>query len=437
VLAFATAIAVATTVLFGLAPAVRATGAGADAALTIAGRGQTAGRQSTSLRRGLIAAQVALCFVLILTALLFAATMRNLAGLNPGFTPEGVVLAAVDFRNVALPSERRVAYRQEIVERLRALPGVESAAGTLMIPLSGARWGNAATVQTPDGQVTVNAVFNRVSDRYFSTFRTPLLAGRDFDRRDTATSPRVAVVNETFARRFFPGGDAIGRSFRVERTPTSPATDYEVIGIARDSKYMSLRSTIEPGAFLPMSQDPFPGETALVATRSAGEPSALTPAIAAAMRELDASIVVTFHVLSTIIERTLVRERVIAALSVGFGAIAALLAMVGLYGVVAYSVTLRTGEIGVRMALGARGIDVLRMVLREAVWLVVLGLAAGLALAAVAGRATSSLLFGVRAYDPAAIGIAIALLAVVALVASVIPARAAARIEPTSALKAD
>ena len=437
VLTFTTAVAALTCLLFGVAPAISATGAGAGAALQHAGRGLTAGRHSARLRRGLIVAQVALCFVLIVAALLFTRTVRNLAGIDPGFAPEGIVFTLVDFRNVELPVEQRVGYKEALVERLRALAGVEGAAETMIIPLTGSRWGNSVTVPTPSGAVAANTLFNRVGDRYFATFRTPFLAGRDFDDRDTMTAPRVAIVSETFARHFFAGRDAVGSRFNVQGTPTTPPTAYEIVGVVADARYVSLRAPLGPVAYLPTSQDPQPGEFAVIATRSGGEASAVTPAITRALREVHENITLSFHVFSTVIERTLARERLVAALSICFGTLAALLAMVGLYGVIAYTVTQRTSEIGVRMALGASSFDVVRMVLRESATLVALGLAAGLVLAVALGRTVSSLLFGLDSSDPTSMAGALALLSGVALIASLVPARAAARIPPTIALRGD
>jgi putative ABC transport system permease protein len=436
-LAFTGGLAVLTCLLFGLAPAIRATRTGIGAALRTAGRGLIAGGDGAALRRVLVVCQVALSLVLIVGALLFTRTLKNLAGVDAGFVRDGIVLTRIDFRNAGVTAEQRTAYKKALADRLRALPGVESAAATAMVPLNGDSWSNDVSVQMPSGPIVANSLFNRVSDRYFSTFRTPMLAGRDFDDRDAATSPRVAVVNQAFAQHFFGEAGAVGGRFTIEATTTQPATDYQIVGVVANTKYLSLRSASSPVAYLPLTQDPRPSPFATIATRATAEPASLTPAITRALQEVNPNLALSFSVFGDEVDRTLARERLLATLSVFFGAIAGVLAMVGLYGVIAYTVARRTNEIGVRMALGARASDVLGMILREAGTLVAIGLGAGLVLAVVVGRATTTLLFGVKPYDPASFAIAAVVLAAVAALASVLPARAAARIQPTVALKAD
>jgi len=438
VLGFTAALAALTCVLFGLAPALRGTANGIAAALKSFGRGLTSARGGARLRQGLVVAQVALSLVLIVGALLFTRTLRNLATVDAGFTRSGIIFTEIDFRKAAVPIDRRTALRQELVRRLRGVPGIESAAATLLMPLTGDAWGNEVTARTPSGPIVANSLFNAVGDRFFATMRTPLLAGRDFDARDTPAAPRVAIVNQAFAQRLFPGGGAVGRRFSIEATPTSPVREYEVAGVVANAKYLSLRSPASrPVAYLSISQEEEPDPYVRIASRSSADPSTVTPAIARALRDVDEHLAISFSVFETEVDRTLIRERLMATLSVFFGTMAGILAMVGLYGVIAYTVTRRTNEIGVRMALGASSSDVLRMILREAGALVAAGLAVGFVLALIAGRATSSLLFGLGPRDPISIAIAAGLLAIVAVLASVVPARSAARIEPASALRAE
>jgi putative ABC transport system permease protein len=284
---------------------------------------------------------------------------------------------------------------------------------------------------------TVNTRFNRVSRGYFATFLTPLVAGRDFDPAvDTPASPRVAIVNQTLAA-MFDGGQAVGGRFKMEATPSQPPTEYLVVGVVADSKYTSLRDEPAPLAYFPMSQDMRPGRWALVAVRGRLEPAALTASIVRSLGELDPNIVVSFSMLDRVIERTLVRERLMATLSSFFGSIAAALAVIGLYGLIAYTVTRRTNEIGVRMALGASGANIASMVLREAGGLVAIGVAVGLVLAMLTGRFAETLLFGLHPRDPLSVAAAAMVLGGVALLASYLPARTASRIEPTTALRVD
>jgi putative ABC transport system permease protein len=435
VLGFTIGLAAATCLLFGLAPAIRATRDGAGAAIPVSGRGVVGVRHAAGTGRVLVVVQVALSLALVVSALLFTRTLRNLATVDPGFARSGVLMTAVDFRRLQLPPAQRTAYKATVLERLRAIPGVAGAATTSITPVSGDAWGNDVTVARPSGPKTVGTRLNRVSDRYFATTGTPLVAGRDFDQRDTMSSTRVAIVNQAFARGLLEGGAAVGSHFSVEPTPTQPRTEYEIVGVAADAKYLNLREVVEPVAYFPASQDPRPSSWMLAEVRSTIDPSALSSAIVQSVRELNPNVGLSFELLERDIDHTLLRERLMATLSVFFGSIAAGLAIIGLYAVIAYGVMRRRNEIGVRMALGASGADVARMVLGEAGVLIAIGLAAGLALSLSAAGAAGTLLFGLSPRDPASMTVAAVLLGGVALAASYLPARAASRIEPTVALR--
>ena len=437
VLGFTAALAALTCLLFGLVPAIRATRTSTAAVMNTTGRGLTTSRQGSGLRRVLVIAQVAMSLLLLAGALLFTRTLLNLSNLDAGFTRDGIMMTQVDFRAARVPLERRAAQKAAILERLRALPGVESAAGTSITPVSGSSWGNDVTVQTPDGPKTVNSRFNRATDGYFATFRTPIVAGRDFDARDAPTAPKVAIVNQVFAKELFGGGSAIGQRFSVEATPSTPATEYEIVGVSANAKYWSLREDTPPVAYFPMAQELRPGQNALIAVRSSLDPVALTAGIVDSFRELDPSVSLSFSRLDTLLQRSLLPERLMASLSLFFGSIAVVIAVIGLYGVIAYTVTRRTNEIGVRMALGASRGDVIALVLREAAILVGIGIATGVAIALPAGKFAESLLFGLEPRDPLTLATAIAILGAVALLASYVPARAASRIEPTAALRVE
>ena len=436
VLAFTAGLGALTCLLFGLVPAIRATRVGAATIMKSGGRSLTGARESSALRRGLVVAQVAISVVLLFGAILFARTLHNLGAVDPGFARSGVIVAHVDLRRIALPADGRIAYKQSIVERLRATPGVEAAAAMSIVPVSGNGWGNDISVQSGQTQ-TVSTRFNQISHGYFSTFQTPVVAGRDFDpAADTLAAPRVAIVNQTLAA-LFDGGQPIGGRFKVEATPSQPATEYHVVGVVADSKYMTLREGPSPVAYFPMSQDRRPSPWTSVAVRGRLEPAAMTSSIVQSFRELDPNIGVSFELLDSLIARTLVRERLMATLSSFFGSIAAALAVIGLYGLIAYTVTRRTNEIGVRMALGASRGNIASMVLREAGGLVAIGVAVGLVLALLTGRFAESLIFGLHPRDPLSIAVAALVLGTVSLLASYLPARAASRIEPTTALRVE
>jgi predicted permease len=437
VIAFTAGLAALTCLLFGLVPAIRATRVESAAVMKSTGRGLTSTREGSALRRSLVVAQVAISLVLLFGALLFTRTLRNLASVDAGFSSSGVVMTQVDFRRVALAPDQRTAYKRTIVDRVRAIPGVEAAAATTLMPVSGDVWGNTLTLRSSGGPKTVSTLLSRVSEGYFATVQTAMIAGRDFDPAiDTVTSPLVAVVNQTFAA-MFDGGQAVGARFRTEAAPAQPVTEYQVIGVVADSKYLSLRQEPAPVAYLPMSQEPQPGRWALLAVRGRLDPAAMTSSLVQSLRELNPNIGVSFTMLDRAVAQSLMRERLMATLSSFFGSIAAALAVIGLYGVIAYTVNRRTQEIGVRMALGATRAGIASMVLREAGLLVAVGVSAGLILALLSGRLAESLLFGLDSRDPFSIVAAAVLLGSVALLASYLPARAAANIEPTTSLRAE
>jgi predicted permease len=285
--------------------------------------------------------------------------------------------------------------------------------------------------------VPVASLFNRVSSGYFATLGIALVAGRDFNDADTPDSPAVAIVNETFVREVSGGTNPIGRRVRRETTPTQPEMTFEIVGVVRDAKYIDLRQEPRPVTFFAATQNPEPGEYLQVMVRSTLPPAAVTGAVAAALREFSPDVVVYFDMLKDRVRETVVRERLMATLSGFFGFVAALLAMVGLYGVIAYTVARRTNEIGVRMALGAAREQVLRMILKEALLLTAAGMVAGLALALISGNAAATLLFGLKPYDPVTLAAAVGMLSIIAFAASYLPARAAARIDPMAALRVE
>ncbi|MGA2419244.1 MAG: ABC transporter permease [Candidatus Acidiferrum sp.] len=430
VLGFAATLAVLTCLLFGLLPALQSSRAELGLVLKSGGRVSTSGRERYLLRRVLVVSQIAFSLVLLVGAFLFLRTFHNLITLDTGFQQDHLLVAEFDFTPLKLSEQSQMAFRRELLARMRMLPTVSSAAAALIVPMTYRGWDN--NIDIPDGPQRVDTNFNRVTSGYFATMQTPLLAGRDFNDTDTPTSPRVAIVNEIFARKFFGGANALGRVFYETENPHQP---YQVIGLVRNAKYLDLREEPAPIAFLSFTQENGPDQAATIMIRSDAQLLPLVSSIKHEAAELNPAMTLNFTALRTQIREGLLRERLMATLSGFFGALATILAMVGLYGVISYMVIRRTNEIGVRVALGANRRNILGMILREAAVPVGIGLAAGAALALAAGTAASSLLYGLSPQDPLTLCAAMAGLAAVALFASLLPARRAAAMHPMAALR--
>jgi putative ABC transport system permease protein len=434
ILGFATALAFATCLLFGLLPALRSTQLAPASAMRAAGRGLTSGRDKLTLRRALVAAQVAISMVLLVGAILFAGSLRNLMRVDAGFRADGVLSMSLDLRRAALAKEQRHAVYRNLAEQLSQLPGVVSAAQVEITPVSGSRWNSRVKVPGTSAE-SKNSWFNRVSPGYFRTMSTPILAGRDFTGHDTLSAPKVAIVNESFARQFFDTANPVGRTFFVEGRSGQPDTGYEVIGVARNTKYYELREDFQPIAFFPAAQEPNPGLETTFVLHVAGASAAVLERAKAVVAQLDPNIGIEIRALSRQLADSLMRDRLMALLSTAFGVLAALLAALGLYGVIAYMVERRRNEIGVRMALGAGKGHVLWLVLREAGMPVLCGMGLGAVAAMWAGQTAATILFGIQPQSPSVIGAAVGLLATVALTACLAPARRAAALHPVDALR--
>ena len=435
VLAFTSGLAVLTCVLFGLTPALRATRLVPGVVMKAESRGLTETRERFSLRRALVATQVALSLVLLVGALLFVQTLHNLLTANPGFRENGILVADVDLTQLNLPVDRRLIFKRQILSRLRVVPGVDSVAQAGLIPLSGSSTDNVVWAEGSDRSHGIDANFNWISPGYFKTLEIPLLAGRDFDDRDTPASPKVAIVNEAFARKLGLGTNPLGRSFRIEATPTQPETTFEIVGLVKDTKYLNLREASPAIAFLCTSQDSKPYPFAQILVRSSAPLADITARLRQSLAVTDPQVSTDFWVFKTMIGEKLLPERLMATISGFFGLLAALLATIGLYGVISYTVVRRTNEIGIRMTLGADRREIVAMVMGEAARLLGWGLGAGLMLALAGGRAARALLFGLQPHDPITLGAAAVLLAAVALAASYVPAKRAARLDPMAALR--
>ena len=434
-LGFTAALAILTCILFGLAPALGATRQSPAAAMRAGGRGATAGRQRFGLRRALVSTQVALSLVLLVGALLFVRSLQGLMNIDAGFQAEGIMSAGVDFSRAQYPVARRQGILRELQDRFASLPGVVSAAQVLMTSVSGS-WNDFIG---PDGSVAAGShklsFFNRVSPGYFRTMGTRLMAGRDFNDHDNLDAPKVAIVNQTFAKKFLGGANPVGHTFYQEAPAGKPEQLYQIVGLVRDTKYRELREEFLPVAFVAVAQNPEPDPGGTFVLRVAGSPGAVMNEVKAAAAEVNPTMSLEFHTLSRQLQDSLLRERLMATLSGAFALLAGMLATLGLYGVISYMVARRQNEIGVRMALGADRARVVRLVLREAVWLLAVGLIFGIGITLVAGRAAATLLFGLKPYDPVSMIAGVALLAIVALGASYFPALRAARLDPMTALR--
>ena len=436
VLGFAVGLAALTCLLFGLAPAIRGTRMEPGAVMKASGRGMTAGRERFSLRRALVVAQVALSLVLVASAFLFSRSLGKLTTVDTGFRGEGVLTALVMFQRLNLPPDRNPVFKDELIERIRAIPGVESAAIAHEIPLRD--WGGAkAWVDGADAQQAQNLSLSRVGPDYFKTLRIALLAGRDFDARDRAGAPLVAIVNEAFARMFLNGASPIGHRFWIPATPGDPETRYEIIGMVRDTKYEDLREEFRPVAYYASAQNTGSGSGVQLMIRSRVPEVETVAAVKRVLDEINPAISVKFQGFKPMIEATILRERLMATLSGFFGLLALLLGCIGLYGILSYSVASRTNEIGIRMALGAQPRNVRWPILREALALVIAGVAIGLPIIFAVTRLASTLLFGLTPTDPVSLSLAALLMLAVAMAAGYLPSRRATRVDPMVALRCE
>jgi predicted permease len=325
-------------------------------------------------------------------------------------------------------------FKRDLIERIRNAPGVEGAATATVVPLRGDSW--TLGIRTGgSGQGERESKFSWIDPDYFRTMGIPLLAGRYFNDRDTATSPKVAIVNEAFARQMLNGVDPIGNTFRTVTEPHYPETLYQIVGVVKNTKYDHLKDAFQAITFVPAAQGPSGYELGTILIRSNAPLTGLISAVKRAVGEVSPDISIDFRVFKTMIRERLLPEQLMAMLAGFFGFLAAVLATIGLYGVMSYMVARRQNEIGIRMALGADRIGVMRLVLRESATLLAMGLAVGTALALAAGTAARSMLFGLQPYDPLTLTMAVALLAVVTVASSYIPARRAARLDPMAALR--
>jgi predicted permease len=431
---FLAGLAVLTCILFGLAPAIRASG-GEPAAAMHGGRTSTATRERNGLRRVLIVSQVALSLVLLIAALLFTRSLQKLLATNLGFDSHNVLLAGVTV-NGPEKAEARSAFFRELDTRIASLSTAASSAPVLFTPFCHCGWNEQAH---PDNDPTLTGGrevwFNRVGPRYFATMDTPLLAGRDFTDHDNLGSVKVAIVNQAFAKSLFGGHNPVGRSFRVEELVGQPDKVYEIVGLVGDTKTNGLDEKNRSIAFLPLAQDPDPINSRNFVIRGRGSLDALQSAVQREVAAVNPNLLVDFHVLDVQIQSSVLRERLMASLCIAFGILAGSLSALGLYGVMSYLVARRRGEIGIRMALGAVGSNIYGLILKDAALMLGAGLAVGFTASLLLSRYAESQLFELKARDPLSLVAAGLLLAITAAIATFLPARRAARLEPTAALR--
>jgi putative ABC transport system permease protein len=419
--------AVVTTLIFGMAPAMRAA---RTTVLRPGERGTTAPRTALAVRRALVSLQIAVTLVLLVGALLFVRSFRNITTQDLGVRMDGVLIANVFFPAASFPPEKRALSYADLEERLRALPGVARVSEAYTTPMGGNFSDRDIKV---DGERRGNSNRNLVSPGYFDVMGTPIIAGRDVDARDTAGAPLVALVNEVFAAKFMTG-QALGQQFAVTNAAGVPDTVYDVIGIVKNQKYMDIRESFPPIFYPASAQEPL-GLTRRYVIRATVPPARAIASIGAVLNEVDPSISVRYAPLASHVSNALLQERLMARLAALFGVVALVLALVGLYGVVSYSVASRRAEIGVRVALGASRSRVLGMILGDVSRMLAIGLAAGVVIALVAARGIGALLFGLEASDPTTLAMAAGLLALAGVLSAAWPARRAAAIDPGQALR--
>jgi predicted permease len=439
ILAFTIAVALVTGLLFGLAPIWRAGRVDPHSAMRAHGRGTIEGHSRLSVGKALVVGQIALSLVLVAAAGLLLGSWRKLVNVDTGFQRDHILLVNVDMRPARVPAARRGSTYNELVDRLRALPGVRAASSAQVTPVGPGTWNDVIHVEgfTPGSIEDAVAWTNAVSDRYFATMGIPLVAGRDFNAHDRPGTPRVALVSRMTAKKFFKDEMPIGRTFRLEEGPAGLGQPITIIGVVGDTKYQSLREKTAPVVYFASRQDTTLGPYTNFEIRTDGSPNALIPSIKRAFAEINPRISLDFIPLEQQLAESLTMTRTVATLSGFFGGLALLLAVIGLYGIMAYSVARRRNEIGVRIALGAARSRVVRMVLGEVGRMVIVGVLLGVALALIATRLISSFLYGLTATDARTLVGSGGLLLLVALLAAAKPAWRAAGLDPVAALRED
>jgi predicted permease len=447
VLGFTFALSLLTGIVFGLAPAWRSTKLDLTPTLKDSGRGSSASTRSL-LSSSLVVLQVSLSLLLLIGAGLFVRTLLNLQRVDPGFNPRNLLLFGIQPGLVGYKGDKLAQLYQQLGERLEAVPGVQAVTFSRTALLSQSMSSRDVYLRrdlsaSPDSEGRIKAsgegYIHNVRENFLETMEIPLLGGRTFRQQDDAKAPKVVVVNQTFANKYFPNEDPIGKRFTFD---SSKPDEIEIVGLAKDAKYARQRDEIPPTAYSSWRQELGGMRNATFEVRTSGDPTAAVAAVRQAVREVDANL--PLNSVKTQIEQadeTLRMERLFAKLMTLFGLLAQQLAAIGLFGVLAYAVSRRTHEIGIRMALGAERGDVLKMILRQGMTLALIGVGLGLAGAYVLTRYLESqlnlqsMLYGVKVNDPLTYGVIAVGLTLVAVVACYIPARRATKVDPLVALR--
>jgi predicted permease len=437
VLAFNLGVSVVAGLICGLLPAGQALRVDTAPTLKESSVGIAGRHAQAHWRSALVVAQLALSIVLVVTAGLFAVSLKNLLEKSPGFQPQNLLSFSVRPELSGYNGARELAFDQELERRLKALPGVVSVGAARGGVFSGSDRGGNVTVEgyhaRPDEDL--ECAMDAVSAGFLSTLKIPLLSGRDFTEADGSGAPKVAIVNQQFARFFFPGGNALGRHLAFGAGDVK--LDIEIVGVVRDSFHDNLREKVARFIYIPYLQDTHAGVGSLAYyLRAAGNPVALTGNVRQTIRDMDSNVPLNeVRTVKSAIQQSIYGDRMVAWLGVAFGALAAALAAIGLYGLISYTVARRTSEIGLRMALGASRPAILWLVFRQSLTLIATGVALGLVLALAATRLVSSMLYGLESTSPLIAAGATLLLAAVAALATYFPARRATRVEPIIALR--
>ena len=442
VFAFTAGVTLTTGLLFGLAPAL--TAARAEVANGLKEYNQTTTRRRRGLSgKALVGFQIALSTLLVIGAGLFLRTLAGLSSVPLGFRPDHLLLAEIDPPAGRYPAGKDIALHQSVEQAFAAVPGVLSVAPAQDVYINEDR---SATDFLPVGEAyspnqSQEENYNVVGNRFFETLGIPIVAGRGFGGQDTSSSPKVAVINQRLARSRFPGQDPVGKRFVIDPHDSDggggvlASNSIEIVGVCGDTRYMTLRDEPPAQFFLPFVQQTSVGGM-VYEIRTSVSPDSVLGALRGIIHHLDPDLaLVNVRTQDEQIESTLVRERLFTTLTSGFGLLALALACVGIYGIMAYSVANRRNEIGIRMALGAQPGQVRGMILRESTWLAGVGIVVGVVAALGLTRLVKSMLYGIKPYDPATMAGGVLILLVVALAASWIPARRAARVQPMDALR--
>jgi predicted permease len=436
VLAFAAVLSVLTGAGVGLVPALTASGANVVSGLKEGGARAIGSAGGSRLRRAFLVSEMALALVLVIASGLLVRTFAHLTRVDGGFNPERVLTFELTLPSSKYPAERLVGFYGEALRRLQALPGVQSAGIGETVPMGGAGESTGVRIAgraTAAGEPPPFANYTFASLGYRRAVGTPLLRGRDFLETDTATSPPVAIVNAAMAKKYWPGQDPVGQQVGLP----IKSFNMTIVGVVANVKHQSLREVPGPEMYVPYTQDPWPSMLTMhVAVRTKGEPAAMTAAVRAAVRSIDPDLpIARVATLVSIVDDAMAQPRFSMLLVGGFGALALLLACVGLYGAISYSVTSRTPELGIRLALGAKPRTVLAMVLAEGARAAAAGMAIGLVVAIVVLRAMTRFLYGIEATDPLTFAFVSVALMGAALLACYVPARRATRVDPLLALR--